>query len=87
MTQLSRGHYFSDNHTNWLFLTRGTRLDTDATGNPTVGYGHLCANSRCTDISYSILLSLENGKKLLATDMIVSQTTDEMANMSARAQR
>ncbi|KAF5012846.1 hypothetical protein FDECE_1136 [Fusarium decemcellulare] len=41
----------------------------DPTGNPTVGYGHLCKNSKCTDVKYSIPLSQANGKKLLADDM------------------
>ncbi|KAH7129857.1 lysozyme-like domain-containing protein [Dactylonectria estremocensis] len=41
----------------------------DAAGYPTVGYGHLCSNSKCTDVKYSIPLSKANGKKLLATDM------------------
>ncbi|KAJ4194997.1 hypothetical protein NW755_002420 [Fusarium falciforme] len=41
----------------------------DAAGYPTVGYGHLCSNSRCTDVKYSIPLSQANGKKLLADDM------------------
>ncbi|RSL77075.1 hypothetical protein BHE90_014714 [Fusarium euwallaceae] len=41
----------------------------DATGLPTVGYGHLCSNSKCTDVKYRIPLSQANGKKLLADDM------------------
>ncbi|KAJ4321743.1 hypothetical protein N0V84_005176 [Fusarium piperis] len=41
----------------------------DAAGNPTVGYGHLCSNSKCTDVKYSIPLSQANGRKLLADDM------------------
>ncbi|KAK4107211.1 glycoside hydrolase family 24 protein [Canariomyces notabilis] len=42
---------------------------TDATGHPTVGYGHLCSNSKCSDVKYPIPLSSANGKKLLADDM------------------
>ncbi|KAM5358111.1 hypothetical protein ACJZ2D_015578 [Fusarium nematophilum] len=41
----------------------------DAAGYPTVGYGHLCKNNKCTDVKYSIPLSKANGKKLLADDM------------------
>ncbi|KAH7110399.1 lysozyme-like domain-containing protein [Dactylonectria estremocensis] len=41
----------------------------DAAGYPTVGYGHLCSNSKCTDVKYPIPLSKANGKKLLADDM------------------
>ncbi|KAH7146981.1 lysozyme-like domain-containing protein [Dactylonectria estremocensis] len=41
----------------------------DAAGYPTVGYGHLCKNSKCTDVKYPIPLSKANGKKLLADDM------------------
>ena len=42
---------------------------TDPTGNPTVGIGHLCRDSRCSDVSYPIPLSEANGKKLLADDL------------------
>jgi GH24 family phage-related lysozyme (muramidase) len=45
--------------------------DTDATGHPTVGYGHLCSNSKCSDVKYKIPLSQADGKKLLADDMKV----------------
>ncbi|OBT44537.1 hypothetical protein VE00_04930 [Pseudogymnoascus sp. WSF 3629] len=41
----------------------------DATGHPTVGYGHLCTKSKCAEIGYPIPLSTANGKKLLATDI------------------
>jgi lysozyme len=43
--------------------------DKDPTGNPTVGYGHLCQKSGCSEVPYSIPLSKANGKKLLASDM------------------
>ncbi|KFX89758.1 hypothetical protein O988_08508 [Pseudogymnoascus sp. VKM F-3808] len=46
---------------------------TDATGHPTVGYGHLCSNSKCSGIGYPIPLSVANGKKLLAKDMGVAE--------------
>jgi len=42
---------------------------TDPTGNPTVGYGHLCQKSKCSEVKYSIPLSTADGKKLLADDM------------------
>ncbi|KFZ24009.1 hypothetical protein V502_01491 [Pseudogymnoascus sp. VKM F-4520 (FW-2644)] len=45
------------------------KVYTDATGHPTVGYGHLCSNSKCSDAGYPIPLSKANGKKLLAKDM------------------
>ncbi|KAK4221524.1 lysozyme-like domain-containing protein [Podospora fimiseda] len=41
----------------------------DPTGHPTVGYGHLCSNSQCSDVKYPIPLSKANGKNLLADDM------------------
>ncbi|KAK4235774.1 lysozyme-like domain-containing protein [Achaetomium macrosporum] len=41
----------------------------DATGHPTVGYGHLCSSSKCSDVKYKIPLSQADGKKLLADDM------------------
>lgn len=47
-------------------------IDIDATGHPTVGYGHLCTKSKCAEVGYPIPLSKANGKKLLATDMAVS---------------
>ncbi|KAL2022208.1 hypothetical protein VTK56DRAFT_5818 [Thermocarpiscus australiensis] len=42
---------------------------TDATGNPTVGYGHLCQKPNCAEVPYPIPLSQADGKKLLADDM------------------
>ncbi|KAF5716144.1 Lysozyme [Fusarium mundagurra] len=41
----------------------------DPTGNPTVGYGHLCDAPGCSEVKYPIPLSVGNGKKLLADDM------------------
>jgi GH24 family phage-related lysozyme (muramidase) len=41
----------------------------DPTGNPTVGYGHLCQKAGCSEVPYPIPLSVANGKKLLASDM------------------
>ncbi|KAK3368770.1 lysozyme-like domain-containing protein [Podospora didyma] len=45
------------------------KIYIDPTGNPTVGYGHLCSNSKCTDVKYPIPLSKTDGKKLLAEDL------------------
>jgi GH24 family phage-related lysozyme (muramidase) len=45
--------------------------DTDATGHPTVGYGHLCTQSKCAEVKYKIPLSQADGKKLLADDIKV----------------
>ncbi|KFA70611.1 hypothetical protein S40285_04682 [Stachybotrys chlorohalonatus IBT 40285] len=45
----------------------------DPSGYPTVGYGHLCANSRCTDVPYPIPLSTANGNLLLQSDMLVAR--------------
>lgn len=44
----------------------------DPTGNPTVGIGHLCGDSSCSDVGYPIPLSEADGKALLADDVIVS---------------
>ncbi|KAI1292918.1 lysozyme-like domain-containing protein [Xylaria venustula] len=45
----------------------------DPTGNPTIGYGHLCQQSGCSEIPYSIPLSEADGKKLLADDVVPPQ--------------
>ena len=44
----------------------------DPSGNPTVGYGHLCSDSSCSDVPYSIPLSEADGRSLLASDLAVS---------------
>ena len=41
----------------------------DPTGNPTVGWGHLCADASCSDVSYSIPLSDADGEALLQDDL------------------
>ncbi|KAK0668762.1 lysozyme-like domain-containing protein [Cercophora samala] len=41
----------------------------DPTGNPTVGYGHLCQRAGCAEVPYPIPLSQADGKRLLASDM------------------
>ncbi|KAK2603596.1 hypothetical protein QQS21_004177 [Conoideocrella luteorostrata] len=45
----------------------------DPTGNPTIGYGHLCRSRGCPDVPYPKPLSVANGKKLLASDLRVAQ--------------
>lgn len=45
---------------------------TDATGHPTIGYGHLCKQSGCSEVSFPKPLSEADGKKLLAQDLGVS---------------
>ena len=47
--------------------------DIDATGNPTVGYGHLCKQSGCSEIPYPIPLSEADGQKLLQDDIKVGR--------------
>ncbi|KAI1323676.1 glycoside hydrolase family 24 protein [Xylariaceae sp. FL0255] len=51
----------------------GLILDPDVAGNPTIGYGHLCKVSNCTDIGYPIPLSMANGQKLLQSDLVPPQ--------------
>ncbi|KAG7147801.1 hypothetical protein HYQ46_003352 [Verticillium longisporum] len=41
----------------------------DPVGLPTVGYGHLCADSSCSDVRYPIPLSRANGEQLLRDDI------------------
>ncbi|KAL6850985.1 hypothetical protein ACO1O0_008111 [Amphichorda felina] len=45
----------------------------DPSGYPTVGYGHLCVETNCAEVPYSIPLSEADGRKLLASDMAVAQ--------------
>lgn len=45
----------------------------DQAGNPTIGYGHLCSTSDCSEIPYAIPLSEEDGQSLLASDLAVAQ--------------
>ncbi|KAJ2998176.1 hypothetical protein NUW58_g411 [Xylaria curta] len=60
----------------------------DPTGNPTIGYGHLCQQSGCSEIPYSIPLSEADGKRLLADDVIppqncITQQTAEPVTLNA----
>ncbi|KAK7431614.1 hypothetical protein QQZ08_001832 [Neonectria magnoliae] len=45
----------------------------DPTGNPTVGYGHLCTETNCAEVPYSIPLSDADGEQLLRDDIAVAQ--------------
>lgn len=44
----------------------------DVAGYPTVGYGHLCSTSGCTELGYSYPISTTQGEQLLARDVRVS---------------
>ncbi|KAH7322620.1 lysozyme [Stachybotrys elegans] len=46
---------------------------SDPSGYPTVGYGHLCRDSRCSDVPYPIPLSVANGQALLQSDLAVAR--------------
>lgn len=58
--------------TTWLPIANIYITDIDPVGKATVGYGHLCSNSKCTDVPYPIPLSMANGEKLLASDLAVN---------------
>ncbi|KAM7199933.1 Lysozyme-like domain containing protein [Rhypophila sp. PSN 637] len=45
----------------------------DPDGHATVGYGHLCADPQCSDVSYPIPLSEEDGELLLREDITIAQ--------------
>ncbi|KAL4888267.1 lysozyme-like protein [Aspergillus ambiguus] len=45
----------------------------DGYRNPTIGYGHLCADSTCSDVPYPIPLSDQSGTQLLAGDLVSFQ--------------
>ncbi|PHH66075.1 hypothetical protein CDD81_600 [Ophiocordyceps australis] len=45
----------------------------DATGHPTIGFGHKCSNSQCSDVAFPKPLSEANGYKLLGEDLKVAQ--------------
>jgi lysozyme len=48
---------------------------SDPSGYPTIGYGHLCSDSSCSDVPYSVPLSDADGQKLLQSDLAVSLAT------------
>ncbi|SPO00363.1 uncharacterized protein DNG_03208 [Cephalotrichum gorgonifer] len=55
----------------------------DPVGLPTVGYGHLCSDSTCSDVPYPIPLSTTNGQKLLQSDIKVAQQCITLATASS----
>lgn len=44
----------------------------DGFGNPTLGYGHLCGDSTCSEVTFSQPLTEETASQLLANDLVVS---------------
>ncbi|QDS76536.1 hypothetical protein FKW77_006119 [Venturia effusa] len=46
----------------------------DPDGHPTIGVGHLCSSASCSEIPYSIPLSVSDGEKLLQSDLKVART-------------
>lgn len=57
----------------------------DPVGLPTVGYGHLCKKSGCSEVKYKIPLSKSDGKKLLADDMgVFEKCITDMLNSKAK---
>ncbi|KAL2107447.1 hypothetical protein VUR80DRAFT_5188 [Thermomyces stellatus] len=55
----------------------------DPVGLPTVGYGHLCGDAKCSDIPYSIPLSKEDGQRLLQDDLVEFQQCITLATKSS----
>lgn len=45
----------------------------DVAGYPTVGYGHLCSTSDCSELPYSYPMTQAEGEELLADDVRVSR--------------
>lgn len=44
----------------------------DGFGNPTIGYGHLCGDATCSEVTYPKPLSEADASRLLADDLVVS---------------
>lgn len=44
----------------------------DGYGNPTIGYGHLCSDSTCSEVTFSKPLTEDTASQLLAKDLVVS---------------
>ncbi|KAJ7310708.1 lysozyme-like domain-containing protein [Mycena albidolilacea] len=45
----------------------------DPTGNPTVGYGHICHKAHCADVHYPFPLSTAHAEALLRSDLKTAQ--------------
>ena len=54
----------------------------DPAGKPTVGYGHLCSDASCSDVSFPIPLSDADGESLLAQDLAVSNNVSPLYHLS-----
>lgn len=44
----------------------------DGFGNPTIGYGHECADTSCSDVPFPQPLTEDTAQQLLASDLVVS---------------
>jgi GH24 family phage-related lysozyme (muramidase) len=44
----------------------------DGFGNPTLGYGHLCGDATCSEVTFSQPLTEATASQLLANDLVVS---------------
>ncbi|KAJ6125622.1 hypothetical protein N7471_012939 [Penicillium samsonianum] len=55
----------------------------DGFGNPTLGYGHLCGDSTCSEVTFSEPLTEETASQLLASDLVNYQ--DAVTNALATA--
>jgi lysozyme len=54
----------------------------DPIGLPTVGYGHLCQTSGCSEVPYSFPLSESTASQLLASDVKVCSHTSILQNVA-----
>ncbi|KAE8140146.1 lysozyme-like domain-containing protein [Aspergillus pseudotamarii] len=53
----------------------------DGFGNPTIGYGHLCGDATCSEVTYPKPLSEPDASRLLADDLVIYQ--DALTNALA----
>lgn len=49
----------------------------DGFGNPTIGYGHLCSDASCSEVSFPKPLTEETASQLLAGDLKVNTFTTD----------
>lgn len=52
-----------------LILAR--EIEPDPVGYPTVGYGHKCQNSGCSEVKFPFPLNEDTGTQLLKSDITV----------------
>lgn len=57
----------------------------DGYGNPTIGYGHLCKDKSCSDVTFPKPLSDADATKLLAGDLVVSPNTHRTSYTTQRS--